>query len=514
MTLKSPDNPSSDYSAMRPYWDMVDAVLGGAVTMRAAGKTYLPKFEKESDTDYEARRKNAPFTNIYGDISRNLASRPFAKQLDVGPNTSDMIKGTPDPASKVLSGGFIDDVDGHGNGMHVFANTVFKRGIDFGIDWVLVDYQPGQPGALRTVAEEKAMKLKPYWVHIPAKMVLASYVDFVDGEEIMVHARIDETSVIRDGYGEKTIARVRVLDRPRLDGGGYGPATWELFEKQQGAVDAAKIWVSIGTGAYSIGIIPLVPYIPGMREGSSFVVDPPLRDLAYLQVEEFQQESNLKYIKEMTAFPMLVGEGVVQPTGADGKPMSIPIGPKTALFAPPNPDGGPSTFRFIEPAATSLRFLEDSLAAQRKEMRDLGYQPITEANLTVITTANLSRKASSAVQAWAIKFKDFLETCLGITGMWLNDTTKTTALVHTDFAIDVEDSRQMQGLALFEAQGILSKELVFSELRRRAVISDESVWEVNQEQLAGEQQGLAPETAATSPASDKASKFMNEGAGA
>ena len=120
-------------------------------------------------------------------------------------------------------------------------------------------------------------------------------------------------------------------------------------------------------------------------------------------------------------------------------------------------------------------------------MRDLGYQPITEANLTVITTANLSRKASSAVQAWAILFKDFLETCFKITGMWLNDATKTEAEVHTDLAVDIEDARQMQALALFEAQGILSKETVFYELRRRGVISDDVTWEVNQEQLAGEQ---------------------------
>lgn len=486
MQALKPNAPSSDYHAMKPFWDMAESVLGGAATMRAAGRLYLPKFERESQKDYDARLRHAPFTNIYSDIARNLASKPFSTQLDIGINASQMIKGTPGTGG-VLSGGFVDDVDGHNNSLHVFASSVFKRAIDFGIDWVLVDYDPSPDAIIRTVADEKELNLKPYWVSLPAKAVLAAYVDFVDGQEVMVHARIDETAVVRDGYGEKTIARVRVLNRERDADGDYAGATWQLFEEMT-AQDGIASWVVVDSGVYSIGIIPLVPYIPGKRQGSSFVVDPPLRDLVYLQVEEFQQESNLKYIKEMTAFPMLVGEGVVQPVDDNQKPIAVPIGPKTALFAPPNPDGGPSTFKFIEPSATSLTFLEASLATLRKEMRDLGYQPLTTANLTVITTANLSKKASSAVQAWAILFKDFLETCFKITGMWLNDTTKTEAIVHTDFAIDVEDAKQMQALAAFQAGGVLSKQLVFNELRRRAVISDESTWEENQQQLAEESQ--------------------------
>jgi len=49
---KGPDNPSSDYSAMLPYWEMVNSINGGAETIRAAGELYLPKMTNESSEDY------------------------------------------------------------------------------------------------------------------------------------------------------------------------------------------------------------------------------------------------------------------------------------------------------------------------------------------------------------------------------------------------------------------------------------------------------------------------------
>jgi hypothetical protein len=35
---KGPDNPSSDYSAMLPYWEMVNSINGGAETDTGCGR--------------------------------------------------------------------------------------------------------------------------------------------------------------------------------------------------------------------------------------------------------------------------------------------------------------------------------------------------------------------------------------------------------------------------------------------------------------------------------------------
>ena len=83
MTEKGPDTPSSDYEAMRPYWAMVTAIMGGTATMRAAGETYLPRFEHESKKCYDTRLAAAKFTNIFGDIVDTLASKPFEQEIGV-----------------------------------------------------------------------------------------------------------------------------------------------------------------------------------------------------------------------------------------------------------------------------------------------------------------------------------------------------------------------------------------------------------------------------------------------
>lgn len=479
---------------------MASAILGGAPALRAKAAVYLPKFPNESQVDYEFRCKHAPLTNIYADISRNLASKPFSKPVDVSEDAPEQLAGKLDDKTKRRAGGLVDDIDGQGNSLHVFAAEAFKSGLDKGLSWILVDHTPARPradGRPLSKAEEAAQGLRPYWVHVPCERLLAIHSEFVGGVEVITHARIDEPTMVRVGYAEVIKNRVRVIDRVATAFGAdgrptaFGDATWELFEEQTEGPAAQKTWVSIGTGAYSIGVIPLVPFIPGKRHGTSYVVDPPLRDLAFMQIEEFQQESNLKSVKELTAFPMLAGNGIAPPTDAiTGDRIKVPVGPRAVLFAPPNGDGSAGSWAFIEPQSTSLTFLKEDLAAFRQEMRDLGMQPLQAANLTVITTANVSQKASSAVQAWAILFKDTLDRALALTSMWLGITDTTTAKVHTDFAVDVNADADLPELLKARVAGEISRPTYWSEMQRRGKLGPDFDPEVEAELLDEESAGM------------------------
>jgi hypothetical protein len=469
----TPATPSADHSAMMPFWLMIDAILGGAATMRASGTTLLPKFTNESDELYGLRRLHAPFTNLYADISRNLASKPFSKPIALNDDGEVQIVGELDERTKARSGGLADDIDGQGNSLHVFASEYFKGGLDRGLSWCFVDH-PAAPaeGRVRTLAEEREAGLRPYWVHIPGPFVLAAYSEQINGAETLVHVRVLEPQRKRQGFGEVEVRRVRVIDREvqRSEDGSAisaGPPLWTLYEERDVTGGAReKEWVTVGGGEYSIGVIPMVPFIPGKRHGSSFVVDPPLRDLAHMQIEEFQQESNLKEVKNLTAFPMLVGRGVA---GVDdkGDKIKVPVGPRAVLFAPAGVDGQIGDWKFIEPGADSLRFLKDDLAALRQEMRDLGMQPLLAANLTVITTANVSQKASSAVQAWTILFKDALDRCLSLTSKWLGVEDRTVAVVHTDFVVEADGDKDVDTLLKARMAGEISRETWWAEMQRR-----------------------------------------------
>jgi hypothetical protein len=514
----SPKTPSSDYTSMMRYWQMVEAILGGAeklrqpvgmaVTMGIAGPPtppsvlsnlnrdvqvgafeYLPKFENETTEDYQRRRRNAPVTNIYSDISRNLASKPFSKTLELAEETPDQYKK------------LAENIDGQGNNLHVFASETFKAGLDKGFDWILVDYTKVPPGS--TLADEAGIGARPYWVRIHAERMLAVYSDFLNGNEIFVHARIYEPTVQRVDYVEQLVERVRIFNREPLfneDGltVGYADPTWEVWEAQmiqsvdaQGKTTSTETWVMIDSGTVTIGFIPLVPFRTGRRHGTTWRIDPPLRDLAYMQIEEFQQESNLKTIKELTAFPMLTGNGVNPPADGGG----ITIGPHKVLFAPPSMEGRPGAWAFIEPSAESLNFLKNDLEALRKSMKDLGMQPLTDANLTVVTTANVAAKAHNAVQAWALGLKDALQQAWKFTALWLNQKDEPLVNVHTDFGVDQEAGTELDALLKAEGQGILSKKTVQEEFKRRGVLSDDFDPD-EEEQLLAEQQSndtLQPE---------------------
>jgi hypothetical protein len=484
----TPDNPSSDHSAMADYWLLVETLNGGVDALRARSQTYLPKFPNETANDYAHRKDATPFTNIYADVSRNLASKPFGRELKLKDGSD----------SQMID--LVEDIDGQGNSLHVFASTVFQYGIDKAIDWILVDYSKAPMDARpRSIAEEKQAGLRPYWVHISAERMLAVYSDMINGMEKIIHARIQEDVTEIEGFGEITKNRVRVMNREKLADGSYAPATYQVFEK---FIDKNNdvAWMSIeGPAPITIGVIPIVPFCTGKRIGSTWRIRPPLRDVAYLQIEEYQQESNLKSVMELTCFPMLTANGVMGTEAGPNNtrvPIKVPVGPKAVLFAEPDGNGAHGSWGFIEPSAASIKTLMDHLDNTQKNIRDLGMQPLTTANLTVITAANVAMKAHSAVQAWALALKDALEQAFVFTTMWVGGTVKPVEVdIYTDFGVDMEAGTELDSLLRAQAQSVLSKQTVQDEFKRRGVLSDNFDPDEEKTRLAGEEQGLVPEHA-------------------
>lgn len=513
---EDPSKPSSDYAAMKDLWKVVQDILDGAPALRAvfytggsvygpalpvsnldqlqrttvigAQSPYLPKFVAETDVDYDRRRRDAPLTNIYADCADDLASKPFSRECTLPGDTD----------QRYLD--LEDDIDGQGRSLHVFAQEQFRRAINKGVDYIFVDFT--KSNGARTQAEERAQGSRPYWIAIPAERMLAIYSEFLNGQEVITHCRIYEPKMVRIGFDEVLVERVRVLDRTPIysaDGNqllDLAPATWQLWELIKGKDDKGnnvQEWRVVDAGGITIGLIPVVPVLTAGRCGSGWRVEMPLKDLALMQIEEFQQESNLKATKEQAAFPMLVGEGVTLKDESGAK-VSITVGPKQVLTAPPT-DNGNGTWKYIEPAATSLTFLAEDLEKLRKNMRELGKQPITEAQLTVVTTANVSMRATSAVQAWAILYKDALEIAMFYTALWFNDPNADVEVdLFTDFAAISGSEQDIPNLLKAESQSIFSKQTVREEFKRRGKMSQDYDPTKEEELIAEEQQGLGNET--------------------
>lgn len=74
-----------------------------------------------------------------------------------------------------------------------------------------------------TLAEERMLGMRPYLCLIPHTNLLAIYTARMAGETIVTHVRILEEDVVRDGFAEKTVKRVRVIE----------PGRWEVWEQDE-----------------------------------------------------------------------------------------------------------------------------------------------------------------------------------------------------------------------------------------------------------------------------------------
>lgn len=439
---------SDDYDAMWDYWSRVSDIFQGEEAIIKAATKYLPVFPNEHEDNYNFRKSLAKFTNIFRDMVEGLASKPFEQEVQLTEP-----KSPPEQLSE-----FIDDVDGSGNNISVFSMDTFFNGIGYAIEWIFVDYSRKADDVVRSVAEEQALGLRPFWSHVLCTNVYEVKSAVIGGKEQLTYFRLFEPA-----------------------NGAHPKQFREMFYENGFA--SFKIWIynkvkddyELGDeGKISIGIIPMVPFITGRRKGKSFQFFPPMKDAADLQIKLYRAESNLEHTKTVAAFPMLVGQGV-KPEIKGGKIVPVPVGPGVALYAPATGDGTQTDWKYIEPAGSTLTFLKEDTKDIKQDLRELGRQPLTvnSGNLTTITTAVAAGKSKSAVKTWGIGLTDALTLALDYTCRWMNIAVEPSVKVYDEYDDLLEPGADAQMLLSAASQGKLSTATLWNEWQRRKILSSE-----------------------------------------
>lgn len=468
---------SVDSAAMLEYWDLTDTIVDGVNAMRLAGEAYLPKFTDEQDTDYQYRLKCTKLTNIYRDTVEGLTSKPFEEEVALAVDENKTVP----PEVET----FQEDVDGSGNNLTMFASATFFNGINSALHWIFVDHPQVDPN-IRNRAQEKAAGIRPYWSHVLARNVLDPRSKVINGKETLTYMRIFEP-------GKPD--HIRVFERDDT-----GVVRFELFEKLETWRDAEggrTQFHSIETGVVSIGVIPLVPFVTGRRDGRSWKLFPAMRDAADLQIELYQQESGLKFIKTLAAYPMLAANGIKPQMEADGKtPKKLAVGPGRVLYGGADASGNVGSWSFVEPGSQSMKFLAEDIKETASQLRELGRQPLTVANVTVINSARGASKAKSAVKQWALGLKDALENAMVMTCAFLNikaETYDPTVNVYVEFD-EFMDGKDLESLDADRDRKDISQETLWEEKKRRGVYSPEFTAEREKKRLLAELPGDGDDT--------------------
>ncbi len=352
-TAADVSTPSGERSAMDRDLEMIDHIREGAEAIRRHSARYLPKYENESSEEYSRRVKVAPWRPEFADTLRFLASKPFGADVIVADDTPERLA--------ILA----DDIDGSGNNLTRFARHAFTEAIANGVHGILVDWSVKGDAHRMSVAEERAIGARPRWIHIPVASIVALRTSVVNGREVVTHLRYRFSVVEPDGFGEKKLDQIRLVE----------PDHWELWQRN----DSTGTWSIVEEGPIVVGgktidEVPLALLFTGERLGQ-LQTRPPLRDLAEVQIELFRALSRQDEILTYTGSPMLAAVGMARPT--DGA--AIEIGPKTILFAPAVGEGTTAKWEFISPDPDALGEIRQHIASIVEDMHRLGLQPTHDA---------------------------------------------------------------------------------------------------------------------------------------
>ncbi|MGL4234092.1 MAG: DUF4055 domain-containing protein, partial [Casimicrobium sp.] len=270
-------------SAMSEYWALIDDLLGGTDTMRAAGIRRLPRFALEEQTDYAERLKASTLFPAFAETVSQMQSRAFADTA------------TLDGAPDWIESDVWPDADMQQNNGHVFAREWFALGVSYGVAHVLVD-SPMTP-EVRTQRDLRETGARPYWMLLhPSRVLGWKHDERMRLKQLRLWwAREEEVE-----FGTESVPQIRVFDL-------LESVTVRVFEKRKNANNQDE-WTLVQTIPTDMTAIPLATFCSAKKDG--LIAPPPLKELAHLNVKHWQQQSAKDGLLLTASVAVLVAVGV------------------------------------------------------------------------------------------------------------------------------------------------------------------------------------------------------------
>lgn len=438
MAMKPEENPatrSAEYEAMVPQWTLMEDLLGGTRTMRAAGERHLPKFEEETDLGYEERLNGAVLANYTEQTLTKLSSKPFAES----------VKLNDDIPPKIVSD-ILPDVDLQGNSLEVFAKQWFREGIANAFCHCLVEYpRVNQPeeNRPRTLADDVAEKVRPYWVLVKPQNLIFAEAKIIDGKEVLTHIRIEECYNERVGFAQVEKRRIRVIE----------PGNVQIWvPKTVNGKVVEDEWILEDEYPTDMTKITLVTFYANRKQ---FMVGKlPLEDLAYLNVAHWQSSADQRHILTVARFPILACSGASE---EDSDP--VVIGKDKVLYNP-DPNG---KFYYVEHTGAAIEAGRKDLKDLEDEMAGYGAQFLKDRPGSETATARAldTAEATSDLGAMTRVFMDAVALALDYTAEWMGlKVSGGTIELETDFSSNETSQQALEFIKYLRDKRDISREAI------------------------------------------------------
>lgn len=443
--------PCQEYKDMELLRRIPRVLLGGTQALRAAGEEFLPKNTAESADAYAARLKRSVLFNAFRKAVYQLTGKVFSKPIQV-------------EGADARIEEFIEDIDLQGNALDIFSQDVFTKAVTEGLSFILVDAPAASVDTEQVVSiqEQKESGTRPYFVHIKPQQIIGWRSEMQQGKRVLTQLRIYESVTEATGrFGESAIEQVRVLE----------PGLWELWRKTDDA------WALHDRGTTSLDYIPLVVF--NTSPTGYMTADPPLQDLADLNILHWQSSSAQQHILNYTRFPILFGKCLALKEGE-----AVVIGPNNMIRS----ENENADLTHVEHTGASIEAGRSSLKDLESQMAFLALEPMLQqdsGNITATKTAVDSSAAASTLMSWAVRLKDSLELALQYMADYIGAEAPGEVHMDFDFVLSLSNVDGQLLLSMFE-KGAISRETLISEFQRRGILSDDMDVEADGEMIAEE----------------------------
>jgi hypothetical protein len=451
---------SAEAAALCADAELVDALLGGTKTMRAAGEKYLPKWPNEDADAHKARLAVATLFPAFPRTVEILASKPFSKALSLSEDVPEKIKT------------ICDDIDLQGRDLHSFGSALCEAAIAHGFRGILVDgpvtRDKDGKQLLVTVADEKAAGLRPHFVEIRATQILGWLPKNGSLNAGLTQLRLLESYSEPNGVFD-TVEREQV--RVLTIGG------WAIWRKK--SVNGKDSWYEHDKGPTTFKTIPFVACY-GKRTGF-MAAKPPMLELCHANVEHWQTKSDRQNALHVLSVPILF-------TKMLGKSV-ITVGTGSAVKAE-SPD---ADMKFVEMDGAAVEAGRKVLTDLEDQMRQAGAEllVVTPGNKTEIQTTADNEQGACTLHKIAKNLEDALNQALQLAAEWMGEASGGHCSVYRDFGAATLAEASAELLLKTAQAGKMSDESLFDEYKRRGLRAPEATWEQEQERLTAQGPVLA-----------------------
>ena len=423
---------------MMKGWEIMKAVTLGTEYLRENSEAFLPIEPREDYTAYLARVNRAVFSPFTQRLVRAAAGLILRKPISL----------VGDPYWTEV---FAKDVDGCGSDLDEYARRLLICSLTYGQAHTLVDFPA--PTEARSLAEERDLNRRPYWIEIDPANVYGWRLDREVNYGNLVQVRIKEKAVVPDGdFGEKVYDQIRVIE----------PGRYRVFRQVESAkamaggfpypnafdaTDATSDYELVESGDYSLGQIPLVTTYSGKID--TLTSKPPLLDIAYLNLAHFQRQADLIHSLHIASQPILVMEGWDDQT----KDMAVSVNYAMAT-APGN------KIYYVEPAASAFEAQSAEIKELQMQMATLGISTLSQQKF-VAESADARRldrvDTNSMLSMVSLDIEQALQKSFNLAANYVGIEPPEVKLSR-DFDIDRLIGQDITALTALFDQGVLGRD--------------------------------------------------------